>query len=443
LKKNIKSMVLEENLCVGCGVCFAVCPTQAISINADDYKGYKVTIDEGKCKECQLCLSSCPSYNLSMYPKFERDAKYFCYLGAFKNTYLGYSTNKKLRYSASSGGIATELLIFALKKGIIDGAIVTTMHRDSPLRTEVRLAKTEKEILSAKGSKYNVAPVGIKIKELLKERGRFAVIGLPCHILAFKNAAKSIKELDEKIVLYIGLFGGRVVYPECTKFLLKKEGIPYEEVESISYRGCGWPGGMKIKLEWGKEIFLPLDYYWKTYFTSYLFTPYRCLLCNDVSAELADISLGDAWLPNLKKRDSLGVSKIITRTELGEKLLQDTFQQNRIYIEKVSPEVVVQASKGGMGVVFKKADLKARIHIAGKFKFIRNNYKLLRDLTKLAPYESNIFAYLGGILAFYNSSLSDNKPFIRFLSKMPKPILRTYGLVISVLNRLGGILIRI
>jgi len=249
------SFVQNDNLCISCGICYAICPQKAINIITNDREGYKFVVNESKCKKCGLCLKCCPSYDLSPYFKGKKEEK-SCEWGYIKRIFLGYSNDKKIRYYSSSGGIVSQLLIFALEKKMINGAILTYMSKKDPLRTEIKIARTKEDILSARGSKYNISPVGIKIKEIMKEKGKFAIVGLPCHILAFKKVAKYNEKISKKIALYIGLFCSHTLYPEATKFLLTKEGITIRKLESISYRGNGWPGWMKVSTKGGRKKIL-------------------------------------------------------------------------------------------------------------------------------------------------------------------------------------------
>lgn len=53
-------MKVDQEKCVGCGACMAVCPAQAIK-----YDNGKAKIDMTKCAQCQTCVSVCPMQAIS------------------------------------------------------------------------------------------------------------------------------------------------------------------------------------------------------------------------------------------------------------------------------------------------------------------------------------------------------------------------------------------
>ncbi len=46
---------VDQDKCVGCGVCISSCPEDAISMGND-----KATISQDKCTFCAKCFSACP-----------------------------------------------------------------------------------------------------------------------------------------------------------------------------------------------------------------------------------------------------------------------------------------------------------------------------------------------------------------------------------------------
>jgi coenzyme F420 hydrogenase subunit beta len=192
------------------------------------------------------------------------------------------------------------------------------MSPASPLEPVSLLARTEHEVLPAMGSKYCSVATNSRLADVMAGNDRVAVVGLPCHIHGVRKAQRSIPQLKEKVVLCISLFCGMVQTLQGTLVLLKSRGIHPEEVIEIRYRGSGWPGSLQVSLRDGQTYSEPYKSYYGRYFTS--FFPHRCTLCTDGVGELADISCGDAWLPEYESDDH-GTSLLIARSRKGTDLL--------------------------------------------------------------------------------------------------------------------------
>jgi ferredoxin len=52
-----KSIIWQEDSCVHCGACTAVCPSGALQM---DKQEWCLTFDREKCLVCELCVRSCP-----------------------------------------------------------------------------------------------------------------------------------------------------------------------------------------------------------------------------------------------------------------------------------------------------------------------------------------------------------------------------------------------
>ena len=53
----MNKIYIDDNKCVHCGACRAVCKSNALKINKESYL---LNFDEKKCVGCELCLSACP-----------------------------------------------------------------------------------------------------------------------------------------------------------------------------------------------------------------------------------------------------------------------------------------------------------------------------------------------------------------------------------------------
>lgn len=425
MNNNTIAQVVKDGLCTGCGTCIALCPEEAIKLTIDEKKGiYVPVLDEEKCNNCEICYKVCPgnsvdfkALNLEIFGKEAEDAL----IGNYLNCYVGHATDYDIRYNSSSGGLVTQLLIFALEEGMIDGALVTRMKKDSLLEPEPFIARTKEEIIEASKSKYCPVPANIALKKILEseEAERFAVVGLSCHIHGVRKAEQINKKLKEKIILHLGIFCNHTSNFIGTEFLLDKLKIKRGEVEKLNYRGEGWPGGMLIKLKNNRTRFISPSVYWNSLFGLNFFTPTRCLLCSDSICELADISFGDAWLPELSD-NKIGKSIIVSKSEIGEKILQMMKLKDKIELNEVGIEKVIQSQVGVL--YFKKKNLKARSRL---FKVVPKNDNLI---------ESDVVDYFLALFPYLNAYIS-SKPFLRnILFHIPFKLFRLYGFPYALLS---------
>lgn len=361
LQKPTIEEAVKNNLCTGCGTCVSICLNSAIELTKNNAKGIYISkLNEDKCNNCGICYEICPGHSVNFK---ELNSKIFVkepddpLFGNYLNCYTGHATDYGIRYNSASGGLVTQLLIFALEEGIIDGALVTRMSKENPLEPEPFIARTKEEIIEASKSKYCPVPANIALKDILesKDDEKFAVVGLPCHIRGIRKAELINKKLKERIILHVGIFCVYTINFLGTEFLLQKLKIEINNVKKIDYRGEGWPGGMSIELKDGSKMFIPKSEYYNTGFGSFI--PIRCTLCSDHACELADISFGDAWLPELAN-DKTGTSIIISRSKMAEEILQNMVSRKIIELNKINSDKVAQSQ--GM-FRFKKDQLKARI----------------------------------------------------------------------------------
>ncbi len=76
-----------------------------------------------------------------------------------------------------------------------------------------------------------------------------------------------------------------------------------------------------------------------------LFKSNACDFCDDVLTELADISLGDAWIDPYDK-NGLGNSIIITRTKIAENLIKNGLNKNLLALDVMNTEKIILSQNG-------------------------------------------------------------------------------------------------
>jgi coenzyme F420-reducing hydrogenase beta subunit len=71
-----------------------------------------------------------------------------------------------------------------------------------------------------------------------------------------------------------------------------------------------------------------------------------CEFCDDVVGETADISFGDAWLPEYES-DSAGTNVVVVRSRVLNSLLTDAAGKGRLHLECISAGKVQESQSGG------------------------------------------------------------------------------------------------
>jgi coenzyme F420 hydrogenase subunit beta len=317
----------------------------------DSKKGIYLPQINDYCNDCGVCLKICPGIGVDF---FQLDKEIFgnkpddILIGNYINIYTGYSSDDEIRYNSSSGGLITQLLVFALERGMINGALVTRMKKDKPLEPESFIARTSKEIISAMGSKYCPVPANIALQEIInsKDGEEFAVVGLPCHMNGIRKAEYYLKNLSDKIVLHLGIVCNHTPNYLATEFLLKTNNLNAKEIGELKYRGYGWPGSLRIHKTNGSKVLVP---YFSTKYAGIMFDafffPERCTLCSDKICQLADITLADAWIQDLIKLDTPGYSLIVVRNEQGNKIIDAAMKCKVIELRNLNSKTVIESQK--------------------------------------------------------------------------------------------------
>jgi coenzyme F420 hydrogenase subunit beta len=327
LKKDfadLRKSVIDRGLCTCCGTCIGVCPASCIDFDMESEE--PVLIDS--CTACGICHEVCPGAEiplLQMEREFLGDTRTHQneFIGVHRQLLKGYARNEEIRRDSASGGATTALLLFALEKGLITGAVVADMDEQKPWRTQPVLARTPEQILSAAKSKYALCPNNLALREV--EKGdRLAAVGLPCHVHGVRKiqSGKGLSKLAEQIVFVLGIYCGANTSYRATEHVIGDcTDIPLTDVVGFEYRGGETAQDTKIYTRSGQEITIPNAERMSIF--QYLHKD-RCGMCCDWTAEVADISLGDIFDPSQRGvwRKVPNWNSLIVRTKAGEDLLK-------------------------------------------------------------------------------------------------------------------------
>ena len=308
------------SLCIGCASCVAVCPSGRLEY----VDGRPVLTKE--CNSCGICSQICPRYKSSI-PELERfvfgrerrpDEEF----GVYRRIVIARTRDDRIREVCQDGGVVTSLLLYALERGIIDGAVVSGIDREKPLMAIPRLVDSADEIIESAGTRYTYSPNMLAFKEgVAQGKKSLAFTGTPCQIQAVRRIqALPLNRYAKRLSFTIGVFCSECfLYEGLVNKLIKEElGINPAEVKKMNIKGK-----LIISTVDGDVRTVSLREA-KKYASSCVSS------CMDFSAELADISVGGLGLN--------GWTFTILRTEKGEKLFEKAESEGFLETKPAEPD---------------------------------------------------------------------------------------------------------
>lgn len=323
----------EKNLCCGCSACGNICPKSAITMNPDEKGFLYPVIDQSLCIDCGMCRAVCT------FPQgyVHKDNLPEPELYAAKNK------SSEVRRTSSSGGLFVPLSDVILNMGgVVYGARFDENHRVMHAR-----AQTPQERDAFKSSKYvqsDLKDIFSKVAADLKAGVAVLFSGSPCQCAGLQAYLEKKKSNMERLYLCDFVCHGTpspLLFEEYKSFMEKKYG---SRIKSLTFRAKSTEKStqdMKIVFENGK-VYNPAvslkDPYYRMFLNNLSLRP-SCYQCTFTTTKRAsDITLADFWgveksFPQFA--DKKGESLALLNTPKGENL----FGQIAGCLETVRPSL--------------------------------------------------------------------------------------------------------
>lgn len=357
--------VVQGGYCVGCGACAALSRQRFSMVRQPDgtiRPELPANLDQ---KQLSNNLAyACPFSNESIsedelageflgeLPK--QDVR----IGRYISAGVAHVGSETLRQAASSGGFARWLLAKLLDNHLVSHVahVVSTAPaaKSSPLFRYI-LSNDSKEILSD-GATSAYYPVHLEnvISEIRGLEGTVAITAIPCFAKAIRQICKHDPELREKIRFVVGIVCGHMKSHAFAESLAWQVGVESSDLGGVDFRKkiAGVPANHKGFTAYDRSIssWTPavdtktlLGGNWGLG----LLKNEACEFCDDVLAETADVSVGDAWLPEYIS-DSRGHSVVVIRNEIIEKIVSDGIRTTEISFQTIDAERVAMSQAGGL-----------------------------------------------------------------------------------------------
>lgn len=362
--QNVCGVIVAADVCIGCGICAAVCPVHVLEMRFNEYGEFVPVEARSGCLPCPICLQACPFWtqeddeNSLAESAFggEPGIQHCIEIGYYLKSLVGHVSDPSYRLSRSSGGLATWLQQAYLEKGLADFAIGVIPNEDpNRLFRYAVLDSVEKVRLSAKSAYYPVE-ISDVIKHVLEFPGRYMVTGVPCFLKGLRLAMRHNPKLRKRIVCTIGLVCGQAKSKFFAEYLTAMGGGDPANTQRVDFRHKD-PAHLAIEYAFGFEMggtggtesktaFCSPEIRKESWNRSY-FKPNACNFCDDVFAEVADIGCMDAWLPEYN-RDWQGHSIALVRSAQVFSVIRDGIETGQLAIKEIEIEQAIKSQEGGM-----------------------------------------------------------------------------------------------
>ncbi len=331
LEKDVKSFedlkreVIAKGLCGRCGGCASFCSADDMNaLEFDRAEGPRL-VSEDSCVKCGICYLICPqikALDKEVREKFGWQRP----IGIYQAITSACTTEPKVSEVCTDGGVVTSILRYALKKQLIQGALVS--KRTGPFTRQPFLATNPDELIEAAGTHFDevqhldhfgkdystYCPTIQEMKNIGQLRlDRIAMVGTPCQIYTVrKMQALNIVPADS-IAFTIGLFcmENFTFDDKSVKVLEKKLGSKIGDIAKLNIKE-----DVILTTTDGQVHHLPFEA------VDEVARP-ACMACPDFANDFADISVGGLGSPD-------GYTTTVVRTSIGQKLYNGAKQEKML-----------------------------------------------------------------------------------------------------------------
>lgn len=436
--------VIEGDYCIGCGVCPLLDSNLSIAMN-DDGEYQAVRSEDTETSPADVV---CPFANAALnedilgkalFSKQQR-IKHDDAIGYYLKTYVGYAISDGFRDRGSSGGMVSWVISQLFSSDKIDAVIHVKESSEQGLMYSYQVSRSIGEMEKGAKSKYYPIELSGVLEYVRTHDERFAIVGVPCFIKAVRQLETVNVTVASRIQYHIGLVCGHL---KSTFFALSEAweaGIPPQDVTLVDFRyklpGCA-ASDYAIKAEGvvegeKTEVIVPTRELSTTNWGYGYFKYNACEYCDDVLAETADITCGDAWLPGYDA-DSGGTNVVVVRSQEMLDIIDS--KMDEVHLEEVPPEVIAQSQRSGLR--HRREGLAYRLYLKDKKKEWRPT-KRVQASDRIPYLRKKVYEYRMELseqsFVAFREALKTTEGMKRFVQIM-EPIVRKYRRVDNPLHR--------
>jgi coenzyme F420-reducing hydrogenase beta subunit len=274
-------------------------------------------------------------------------------IGRFEAAYVGHALEDPFRRNGSSGGLTSWVAAELLLSGAVDGVahVAPTDPKDGGFFA-YRISRSLEELSEGAKSRYYPVELSSVLSEIRATPGRYAVIGVPCFIKAIHLLRRIDPVIRERVTHTLGLFCGHMKSAAMVESFAWQLGAELGRVRAVDYRikdegrpanwyraHLGLDDGSSAAQDWWHLA----DGDWGAGF----FQNPACDWCDDVVAETADVSFGDAWVEPYSS-DGRGTNVMVVRSAKLAAMVEKARGDGRLQLEHVDADFIARTQAAGL-----------------------------------------------------------------------------------------------
>ncbi|MEI8234542.1 MAG: Coenzyme F420 hydrogenase/dehydrogenase, beta subunit C-terminal domain [Verrucomicrobiota bacterium] len=226
----------------------------------------------------------------------------------FRHICLAAARDEKVRFDASSGGVARELARAALEKGLADAVYGVKRLPDAPFY-EGGYFFDAGEVSQMANSVYCAFPFAAALQKRPGGRPlkRLLFIGTNCQLQAAQNFYKG----TQTELLQVAIYCKQQKTLDYVRWLRREMGQPETLQAPVRFRGDGWPGKIHSDAKTVSSYFFSLPFGMETWQVP------GCRFCPNAFGWKSDLVLFDPWS---LIADNPGMDVAVLRTQAAQAL---------------------------------------------------------------------------------------------------------------------------
>ncbi|WP_334655626.1 Coenzyme F420 hydrogenase/dehydrogenase, beta subunit C-terminal domain [Sphingomonas panaciterrae] len=348
--------IVESGLCIGCGGC------ATRGMTWDRYGQRKPSTatltdhEAGHAPPPAAFAATCPfspgarNEDQLALARFPAAPHHDPRLGRYEANYVGHADQPPFRERGSSGGMVSWVAADLLASGAIDG-VAHVIPSTGDRLFHYRISRTADQILEGARSRYYPVDLAEVLAEIRATPGRYAIVGVPCFIKAVSLLREQDPVLNDRITHLLGLFCGHMKSAAFVDSFAWQLGVERDTVRAVEYRRkdpdrpANWYTA-HLTLDDGtarwQDWFHLADGDWGAGF----FQNSACDACDDVVAECADVSFGDAWVEPYSS-DGRGTNVVIVRSPEVAARITAAITDGRLALTGVDADFIAGTQAAG------------------------------------------------------------------------------------------------